>query len=132
MFRFCHETTVVCPCLSVCCLLILSSYGWAMHQMVRNASKESKRPKSTDDWEAALMVSGGANSAPQFPATAMHERFGRSKCRQFEVVAGTHSTITSTSPLSRPPSPASSAPPTPISALIFSLLQTTRLLFFVS
>ena len=42
------------------------------------------------------MVSGGAKDAPQFPATAILERFGRSKLRQFEVVSGVHTTITST------------------------------------
>lgn len=62
--------------------------------MVLNASKGSNSAMRRDDWEAALMVSGGAKSAPQFPATAIQERFGRSKLRQFEVVAGGYSTIT--------------------------------------
>ena len=63
------------------------------------------------------MVSGGASSAPQFPATAVQERFGRSKCRQFEVVAGIHSTITFTPP---PPS----LPPSPLLSLARSLARS--------
>jgi hypothetical protein len=61
--------------------------------MICNASKASNLPKSVDHWEAALMVSGGAKSAPLFPATALQERFGRSKFRQFEVVAGMLTTL---------------------------------------
>ena len=63
------------------------------NDMVRNASKASNLSKTVDHWEAALMVSGGAESAPLFPATALQERFGRSKFRQFEVVAGMLTTL---------------------------------------
>jgi hypothetical protein len=46
----------------------------------------NRRTAAASEWEAALMVSGGAE--PKYPATAVVERFGRAKMRQFEVVAG--------------------------------------------